>query len=207
MLSSPMKYDTLFYCNKSHMGESEELPDEVIAAQVQKGDADLFGVLIARYEAKMLRYARKFVSQHEDMQDAVQDIFIKAYTNIQSFDTSRRFSPWLYRIAHNELVNALKKRGTEKVSFLDLDMLFPHPLAPLATDTEAQVKELRAMLDTCLTKLSPKYREVLILYYFEEMQYHEIADVLEIPVATVGVRLQRGKKALQNIYATHPGNN
>ena len=91
------------------MIESEQ-EDEIIAALVQSGQSVLFGVLVKRYEEKMRRYARKFLSNDDDKKDIVQEIFIKAYINIKSFDTKRKFSSWLYRIAHNELVNNLKKK-------------------------------------------------------------------------------------------------
>jgi len=84
--------------------------DEAIAARVQNGDADAFSVLLERYEKKIFRYAGKFLSHPDDIKDIVQDVFVKAYVNIKSFDASRRFSPWIYRIAHNEFINALKKK-------------------------------------------------------------------------------------------------
>src|SRR3954470_6961664 len=96
--------------------------DEQIALAVQSGRSEKFGELVERYEAKLLRYARKFLLDPEDAQDIVQDIFIKAYENLQSFDATRRFSPWIYRIAHNEFVNALKKRESRKTIFtIDFD--------------------------------------------------------------------------------------
>ena len=76
-----------------------EMTDEEIALRVQRGDADAYGTLIERYQAKLMRYARKFLVDSEDATDIVQDIFIKTYENIQSFDATRRFSPWIYRIA------------------------------------------------------------------------------------------------------------
>ncbi len=173
--------------------------DQQIAQLVQKGNAELFGVLVNRYEAKITRYAKKFLFHGEDAEDLVQDIFIKAYRNMQSFDPDRAFSPWLYRIAHNEFINALKKKGREKLSFIDFDVLFPNPIAPEKTDTEAEQNDMRRVLDNCLQSLNPKYREPLVLYYFEHMEYAEIADILQIPVATVGVRLQRGKAMLQKL--------
>src|SRR3954463_6498094 len=91
--------------------------DEQVALAVQAGASNRFGELVERYEAKLLRYARKFLLDPDDAQDIVQDIFIKAYENLQSFDVSRRFSPWIYRIAHNEFVNALKKRESRRTMF------------------------------------------------------------------------------------------
>lgn len=175
--------------------------DEDIATLVQRGDIEAFGVLMQRYEAKMLRYARKFLFGYEDAEDLVQDIFLKAYVNIQDFDTKRRFSPWLYRIAHNEFINSIKKRGREPIPFFDPDALFPHPLSVDTADRRINERETKELLDRYLGELSPKYREPLILFYFEEMNYQEIAEVLRIPTSTVGVRLQRGRIALRKLIA------
>ncbi len=87
-----------------------EISDEELARAVQKGDKERFGVLMERYEKKLFRYGRRFLSQKENVEDAVQEVFIKTYQAIQSFDPEQRFSPWIYRIAHNMFVNALKNR-------------------------------------------------------------------------------------------------
>ena len=85
----------------------ENLNDENLVELVQKGDIEMFGSLVERYEQKMLRYAGRFLFDHDNAQDAVQEVFIKAYTNIASFDLTKRFSPWLYRIAHNYFINEI----------------------------------------------------------------------------------------------------
>ncbi len=179
---------------------SSDKTDEVIAAEVQSGNTSLFGILVERYETKLLRYAKRFLFGYEDAEDQVQEVFIKAYSNIQSFDVSRSFNSWIYRIAHNEFINAIKKRGREPLSFFDPDTLFPHPTDPHQADHEVQANELKAMLDSCLNQLDPKYREPLVLYYYEELDYLEIAEIMRIPTSTVGVRLRRGKEHLQTIY-------
>src|SRR6185369_16155577 len=79
--------------------------DEQIVEEVQKGDTDAFGVLVERFEPKLLRYGRKFLATEEDIEDIAQDVFLSAYKNIQSVDTSLKFSPWIYRIAHNAFAN------------------------------------------------------------------------------------------------------
>lgn len=176
------------------------LTDEEIAKRVQGEDTNSFGILVERYEKRITRYGRKFLSGNEDIQDIVQDIFLKAYTNIQSFDTERKFSSWLYRIAHNEFVNALKKRKKYAVFFFDLDTVFPQLFSKETTDGKVHTREIQDMLSRCLDKLGPKYREPLILYYFEDMNYREISEVLHMPSSTVGVRLKRGKQMLRHIY-------
>lgn len=175
------------------------LTDEEIAARVQRGDIKSFELLLGRYERKMMRYARKFLFNEEDAKDAVQEVFIKAYVNIRSFDIGKKFSPWLYRIAHNEFINTIRKKRTEKIFSFDFDTLFPQPVSAETADGEVNNKELRSMLDDSLGKLEAKYREPLILYYFEDLDYREIAEILRVPVSTIGVRLARGKAVLKRI--------
>ncbi|MBI4789032.1 MAG: sigma-70 family RNA polymerase sigma factor [Chloroflexi bacterium] len=104
-----------------------ELTDEEIARRVQHGDDQAFGILMRRYEQKSTRFGSRFLSSHEDVKDILQEIFIKAFVNIQSFDANQKFSAWLYRIAHNQFVDQLKKKSREKISFFDLDVFFPKP--------------------------------------------------------------------------------
>ncbi len=170
--------------------------DEEIARRVQAGDSEAFGELVERYVEKLRRYGRRFFSDSEDIDDLIQDSFLKAYANIQSFDTSRRFSPWIYRIAHNEIVNRLRSRITDDLA-IDLDLVFPHLRAVEEADTETTLREMREVLEEHLPAINVKYREALILYFYEELSYKEIAEVLQIPIATVGVRINRGKALLR----------
>ncbi len=173
--------------------------DESIVREVQTGATDAFGVLVERYEDKMKRYARRFLFGYDEAEDVVQEVFLKAYINIYSFDATRKFSSWLYRIAHNEFINAIKKKGKEPVPFFDPDSLFPHPVASEQTDSEITKQETAQQLEKCLDKIDAKYREVLVLYYFEDLNYQQIADILQLPPATVGVRLKRGRGKMKKL--------
>ncbi len=180
-----------------------EISDEKIARFVQNGDKEAFGILVKRYESKLTRYAKKFLLNYEDVKDLVQEVFLKAFVNIQSFDYRRKFSPWLYRIAHNVFVNAIKKQKRNPLSFFDLDVFLPHFYHEKAETNivkDFDARYLKDILDKSLDKLDFKYREPLLLYYFEEMSYREIAEVMHIPISTVGVRLNRGKELLREIY-------
>ncbi len=175
--------------------------DESIAVRVQKGEQAAFGIFIERYEAKMVRYARKFLFHGDDVADLVQEIFIKAYVNIKSFDPGRRFSPWLYRLAHNVFVNALRARARDRANFslFDVDVLFPHPIAKETSDDAAMRNEVKAALDASLGSIDAKYREPLVLYYFEDLDYRSIAEILRIPRGTVAIRIRRGKALLKKM--------
>jgi len=168
--------------------------DEEIAQLVQNGDVELFGVLVDRYEKKIKHYGKKFLNREMDIEDVVQEVFLKTYRNIQGFDEKRQFSSWLYRIAHNEFVNRLKKSKREPLHFFDFDILFPHLLGH---KEEYKEKIDKKAIEECLDRLPLRYREPIILYYFHNLSYKEIADVLAVPVSTVGIRLKRGKEKLK----------
>ena len=174
-----------------------ERSDEELALLVQGKNMEAFGVLMSRYRPKLMRYGSRFLAREEQVEDAVQEVFIKAYQNILSFDATRPFSPWIYRIAHNAFINALRALKREPVIFLDFDTLLAHPSYERDPADEEERATLRAQLDVGLAQLSPKYREILVLYYLEDLSYPEIADVLEVPIGTVGIRLKRAREALK----------
>ena len=177
-----------------------ERTDEELAKLVQAGDGEMFGLLMKRYEKKLLRYGRNFLSEPENIEDIVHDVFMKTYQNIQSFDPSQKFSSWIYRIAHNAFVNGLKRSIRSPLHFFDFDTLVSHPVYEDGAEEEKEAEETKKMISACLGKLDPKYREVVVLHYYEELGYKEIADVLQIPQGTVGVRLRRAKEALRKEY-------
>jgi len=174
-----------------------ELSDTQLAIQVQAGATEAFGLLVARYEGKLLRYGRRFLFDTEDITDIVQDVFLASYRHIQTYDPGRPFSPWLYRIAHNRFANELRRRGRRPLLFVDFDTFLPHLVAQETADGGTLLAEDREAVERVLSTLDPKYREPVILYYFEDMDYEDIAEVLHIPVSTVGVRLKRARQKLK----------
>jgi RNA polymerase sigma-70 factor (ECF subfamily) len=177
--------------------EDRERTDEEIAAAVQGGNLELYGTLMERYESRLARYGRRFLADRDDVAGLVQDIFVKAYRNLKSFDTRQRFSPWLYRIAHNEFVSELRRRGTRPFTLPEFDILLAHAPAEDREEDRREQEELATLLERELARLSPAHREVLVLYYLEGMRYQDIAEVLKIPAGTVAARLSRAKAALR----------
>ncbi len=182
------------------MGDQPSQKDEELVSLIQSGRIEFFSILMGRYETKILRYAEKFLYNKEDAKDAVQDIFTKAYINIKSFDANRKFSSWLYRLAHNELINLLdKKRIRNFLPLPNLDIFLPN-LSKNNVADHVDKQEYRAIIDACLEKLEPKYKEPIILFYLEEMSYKEIAQIMQVPVSTVGIRMSRAKKLMKTIF-------
>jgi RNA polymerase sigma-70 factor, ECF subfamily len=179
--------------------EPPEKTDEQVVEEILGGNTDAFAILVQRYEPKLKRYGWRFLSQPENIEDIVQNVFLSVYENLRSFDLKRRFSPWIYRIAHNAFVNALKKRPHEPLPFFDPEVLFPHPLSLERPDRDLERKDLKEMLDKLLSEISEKYREPLILFYLQELDYATIAEILHLPISTVGVRISRGRTQLKKI--------
>jgi RNA polymerase sigma-70 factor (ECF subfamily) len=97
----------------------QDLNDEQIVKQVQKGEIDAFGILIARFDKKLLRYISRFVFDINEAEDILQNVFIKTYSNLNGFNFQYKFSSWIYRIAHNEVVNYIRKASKRKVAIID----------------------------------------------------------------------------------------
>lgn len=183
------------------------LTDEQIAFKVQSGEIDYFGLLVERYESKLKRYGFKFLSQKDELDDVLQNIFIKAYKNINSFDVKRKFSPWIYRIAHNEFINHLKKRKFLPLPLFDFDSFLPafkvenaRELKENEFDLQKQIRQI----EQCLDSIKSKQKELLILYYFEGLNYQAIAEIMRQPISTIGVRLKRAKEKVKKICQTTP---
>ncbi len=180
-----------------------DLTDEQIALLVQKGDKNAYGVLIERYEAKMKRYAHRFFREKEEITDLVQDVFIKVYVNLQSFDPNQKFNSWIYRIAHNEYVNKIAWKSIRKFVPIDSDELIPLGIsAPENVMRDAVEKNEKEIMEKYLSQIDDKYRTPIIMFYYEDMSYDEISDILQIPSNTVGVRIKRGKDKLKKIIET-----
>lgn len=179
--------------------QNTPLSDEALVSSTLTNSND-FGVLIERYEKKIQRYIYRLgIRNFEDQQDVLQEIFIKAYRNLNSFDTSLTFSSWLYRIAHNEAISWYRKHTSRPEGHLLADS--DEILGIIASKEEGPDlifdQNLNADAVTkALTKIEDKYREVLFLRYFEHMEYNEISDILRIPPGSVGTLIHRGKKQL-----------
>ncbi|CAN5755179.1 RNA polymerase sigma factor SigW [soil metagenome] len=179
----------------------ESNTDEELAAKIQKGSEEALSLIIDRFEAKLLRYGRRFLGNQGDdaLHQAVQDVFISAYQNIEGFNTQQRFSPWLYRIAHNAFIDILRQTTRQPVYGIDLDTLISHSVHEDQFAKEKENEEIRVLLEKSLGTLPDAKREIIVLYYFEELSYKEIADVLHIPISTVGVRLARARESLKTV--------
>lgn len=183
------------------MDETKKLPpsDEELVKRTLL-DKEQFGVLIERYEKKLTRYITRLgVKNPDDQLDVMQEVFLKIYKNLNGFDVRLSFSSWAYRIAHNEAVSWYRKKSVRPEGHLVADsdevvslVASKELSADSVVDREINAQELTRALNA----LETKYREVLILRFFEHKEYDEISDILQLPIGSVGTLLHRGKKKL-----------
>lgn len=178
------------------METPDDAADKAIVAKVMNGDTDAYSEIVQRYQPKLHRYVTYLIHNESSAYDIEQDTFVKAYQNLRSFNPRYKFSSWIYRIAHNETMNAIKK--VRYVTDVDITTYADVEYASLTAD-KLDANILKAHVDGCINKLDPKYREVIQLIYFEHMKYDEASEVLRVPTSTVGVWLSRAKKQLKAI--------
>lgn len=178
----------------------ETLTDEEIVRRTL-ADKEAFATLIERYEPKLMRYCERLgVGVKEDREDILQNAFVKAYKNLNSFDPTLTFSAWMYRIAHNEVMSFFRtKRARPQVILSEEGEALLTELRDEETDTAAQsdLRLSREELAKAFALIEPQYREALILRFFEDRSYAEMSDILEVPIGTVSTLLYRAKRALK----------
>ncbi|HAE36582.1 TPA: hypothetical protein DCX66_00745 [Candidatus Nomurabacteria bacterium] len=163
-------------------------------------DSDHFFCLSKRYEEKLLKYIGRISKfSREDAEDVLQEVFIKTYYNLNGFDPELKFSSWIYRIAHNEAVSAIRKKAVRPTIHLEIgDLERFGDVFDMAGDIDNSLD--RKMIDIALSHLDEKYREVLVLRFLDEKDYVEIADILKKPTSTIGNLISRGKKLFKEEY-------
>lgn len=178
----------------------EEISDNELVEIIRVENPERYAELIDRYQGKLFAYLYRLIGQKEESEDLLQDVFIKAYKNLNSYDTGRKFSSWIYRIAHNEAVNHIKRKSLKKFVSLEnvtstKDKLDSASLEEGA-DTAWIKKETQQEVDEAIGKLPFKYRQVLVLRYYSDKSYEEISEILGKPVNTVGTLIKRAKNKL-----------
>lgn len=171
-------------------------------------DRHAFIEIVRRYEPALRRYVSRLgVARREDVDDVLQEAFIKIYLNLNDFDASLSLSAWMYRIVHNESVSHFRKQNVRpQVLNTEEDLLIFGRIADETNIAEELDKRINAdLVRTAIAHLTPHYREVLILRFLEDRTYDEIADILKIPSGTVATYLNRGKKELRtSLKILHP---
>lgn len=195
----------------SPSSQYDELTDEQLIERYRNGQEDLFETLIERYRLELFHFLARFLGNRITAEDIFQESFLQVHLSIDTFDTDRRFKPWLFTIAANKARDHLRREarrpaaslqapigsGDDGSSFVDLladDIALPY-------ESMAD-EEIREKVRAAVEQMSDHLREILLLAYFEKFSYNEIAEVLQIPLGTVKSRLHTAVGTFANLWKT-----
>ena len=169
-----------------------------------EGDNTAFEYLFNRYRDSIHQYYVQRVSGNEDIDDLLQEIFIKVFINMERYDPKYTFGQWIYAIARNTFIDYVRKRRDNiSIDFLPSSVSVP-PATALSPEENIIGMQQRAQIEHYLQKLTPQYRRLIELRFFKDYSYEEIATELAIPMGTVKTQIHRARTQLCN-YITESG--
>lgn len=172
--------------------------EQVWLERAMEGDKEAFGKIIEAYQGPVFNLAYRMLSNANEAEEAAQEAFIRAYTRLDSYNPERKFSTWLLSITSNYCIDQIRKR---RAILLSIDEpLPPHPalMSDKAAGPESQMihSETEVMVQSLLSELAPDYRQAVVLRYWYDFSYEEIADVMDTTVSAIKSRLFRARKQL-----------
>jgi RNA polymerase sigma factor (sigma-70 family) len=183
-----------------------ELKDEEIIAQILNGDKEKYALLMRKYNQRLYRIGRGYLSDEAEIEDCMQEAYIKAYLGLAKFENRSSFGTWITRILINECLQRLKKM--KNVTLVDHNedntttMNYTDKSTP---ETQSLNKELKQHLEANISRLPEKYRVIFFMREVEKMNIEETAKILEISETNVKARLSRAKEMLRNaLMETYP---
>ncbi|MCB0065111.1 MAG: sigma-70 family RNA polymerase sigma factor [Caldilineaceae bacterium] len=170
--------------------------------EARAGNKRSFSCLVEAYQRPVYNLTYRMLGSPEEAEDAAQEVFLRAYSRLEQYDPSHKFSTWLFSIANHHCIDRLRKRRKTFVSIDDNPVL--QNLQNEAPEPEENIldAEQASELQHLLTQLEPEYRTPLVLRYWEEYSYEEIAEAMELTVSAVKSRLFRARKQMAELYAT-----
>jgi RNA polymerase sigma-70 factor (ECF subfamily) len=168
--------------------------DEALVTRCLGGDVEAFEPIVLRYQRVLFNTAYRLLGDREDARDVAQGALVRAYEKLATFDTSRRFFSWIYKIGVNEALNARSRRRPGEP--------FKEPSASGGVEDALVARERSDTLQAALLRLSAEDREVIVLRHFAELSYAEIGEALGIPEKTVKSRLHEARQRLGRLLAT-----
>jgi RNA polymerase sigma-70 factor (ECF subfamily) len=186
--------------------ESAELTDEDVIRQVLQGNTAMFELLMRRYNERVYRAARAILRDEQEAEDVMQQAYVNAFMHLRQFNGSAQFSTWLTRIAVNESLARVRRRGRYE-AFDELSNVEPFMSDTPAANPERQAftGELRALLEWAIDALPDGMREVFVLRDVEGLSTAEVADCLAVSEDVVKTRLSRGRAALRRALLQRTG--
>lgn len=183
---------------------SARLLDTKLVERTLAGDQSAFEELVERYQSRLFALARQYTRNAVDVEDIVQDAFLKAFSKLHTFDHRASFYTWIYRIATNTILDGLKRRGRSPIQSVE-DPELVGDMAPInapSPSTELEANEVSEITREVLEHLPDIFRAVLVMREYDGLAYQEIADTLGISIGTVESRLFRARARFKDKLLT-----
>ncbi|MDE0429895.1 MAG: sigma-70 family RNA polymerase sigma factor [Caldilineaceae bacterium] len=164
------------------------------------GEQAAFGLLVETYQRPVLALTYRMLGDLSEAEDAAQETFLRAYSRLHQYDPKHKFSTWLFSIANNHCIDRLRKRRVQFVGLDESPAVFTLEGDSARPEQEVLAAEQAEEMHALVNQLEQEYRTPLVLRYWNECSYQEIADVMEISVAAVKSRLFRARKQLAALY-------
>jgi RNA polymerase sigma-70 factor (ECF subfamily) len=181
--------------------DPETVAEARLVAEALAGSQAAFAHLVRRYERPVVRLIARITGDRALAEDLAQETFVKAFRNLAAFDPARRLSSWLFRIAHNTALDALRRARPPTVSLSDTSQSSAggsHEPAAAAAPDPVERDALRTALLAALGELRPEHRAAVALRYEEGLSFDEIGQILGISEVTARSHVHRARKALRH---------
>ncbi len=178
-----------------------QLSDQQVVQRVMDGEKELFEILLRRYNQRLFRMIRSYISSEADVRDLMQEAYVKAYLKLEQFNNKSSFSTWLIRIGINEALQHIRKNKHRWQKYghdESLENIYQLPdNNQMNPEKQSITKETRHLVEQAVDRLPEKYRVVFVMHQVEGLSNREIAQCLQLTDSNVKVRLHRAKNLLK----------
>ena len=192
---------------RSTVSDLASLPDERLVDETLAGDRDAFGALVLRHQRGLVNYIFRLVGSRDVASDLSQEVFLKVFVSLDSFDPRYRFTTWLYRVGSNRAIDHLRRRQPRTLSLSEPCSCDDAPAAPSiagndpSPDDILRGRELESRISEAIAALPTGYRQLILLRHRQNCRYDEIARITRLPLGTVKNRIFRAREILRERLA------
>jgi RNA polymerase sigma-70 factor, ECF subfamily len=170
--------------------------------QALKGDPDAFSLVVEEFQRPVFNLCYRMLGDPDEAEDASQEAFLRAYNGLRSYDSSRSFSTWLLSIAAHYCIDQIRRRRMVLLSMDQIPTLDP-PDPQLGPEASTSRREEQLRVQSLLNTLGPQDRAAVIMLYWYDMSYEEIADATGLTVSAIKSRLHRARRDLASQWQNH----
>lgn len=188
-----------------------DMTDAALARLATEGNKDAFETLVRRYYVSLFNFIYRLMGDHEEASDLLQEVFLRFYTSLPSLHTDKPFKPWLFQVAHNCCIDALRQRRRQVLPFSHFDaehddeemsVLDALPDPSLPVEVLAEQHDIQQNLQRAILALPVKFRTVVTLRYTSNLRFSDIGRILGMPEQTAKTYFNRAKALLRKMLTS-----